>query len=282
MAFTGSTISGNMGSNMIVALQHTSYKSPVKYAEKFKDVWQMMNSYQVDRDKKIELELRRDAGENIRQAEIDGLEAKMRANPVSMIIEDGQYNAILEDIDVEFFDNKGILEKKIDGMLDKVKKEKSREALKKAFDTLYIKKGSVMHDSVMKLTTYSDAVNKMIILLDKAEQNDGKITQKMLDEMDQLHVNYGYLDNRYVKYANDLGFLTFTKYFFRVLPAMLKLLGNKAFTVMLTEGGRKTLGLGETPMEQFYNPLDSMFNKTSLWESPTDVIKDILVPSVVP
>ena len=281
VAYTPSTIKGNMTSNMIVALQHTSYKDPLKYMSKFKEVWGMMNDYQKLRDEKIQLELRQEAGENISQNKINNIEKEMKAIPISVIIEDGQYNAILEDINLDFFDNKGLIEKKIDGILQNVKKSKSKENLKNLFDLMYIKKESRIHDSIMKLTTYSDAVNKMIILMDHMENNDGKVNQKMLNYMDQLHVNYGYLDNRYIKYANTVGFITFTKYLFRVFPAMMKLLGQKAFTVSLTEGVRNVTNVGETPFEQFYNPIDNLAHKTSLWESPGDVFSTVLVSPIV-
>jgi len=276
VAYTPATIRGNMISNMIVALQHTSYKNPAKYMTKFKEVWGMMNEYQKLRDRKIQLEIKKDAGENIPQSKIDNLDKEMKAMPISVIIEDGQYNAILEDINLDFFDNKGIIEEKIESILKKAKDSKGKETLKNIFDLMYVKKESRIHDSVMKLTTYSDAVNKMIILLDHMENNNGKVDQKMLNYMDQLHVNYGYLDNRYIKYANTVGFLTFTKYMFRVFPAMTKLLGQKAFTVMLTEGVRKGAGIGETPFEQFYDPWDNVARKTSLWENPIDVFKTVI------
>lgn len=281
VAFTPATVQGNMMSNMVVALQHTSYKNPLTYMNKFREVWGMMNDYQDARSKKLELEIRRKAGEVIDESQIKALEGRMHANPISIIIEDGQYNAILEDIDSEFFDNKGIIESKIDSVINSIKKDKNRARLKDVVDLLYIRKDSRIHDSVMKLTNYSDAINKMIILLDQMEQNGGTINQGQLNYMDQLHVNYGYLDNRYVKYMNDLGFLTFTKYMFRVFPAMIKMLGNKTFTVFLTESTRKGLDIGETPFEQFYNPIDSLAHKITLWGSPMNVLKDILLPPAI-
>lgn len=283
VAYTGKTIQGNMTSNMIVALQHTQNKNPIEYLKKFKEVWEMMDTYQEDREKMIELEIRLKSGDaRVTQKQIDSIKAKMKANPISIIIEDGQYTAILEDIDGEFFGHKGLVTQKVDDMINKIKKTKKREQVKALIDFLYIRKDSRIHNSVMKLTNYSDAVNKMIILMDIMDKNGGKVQQSDLNYVDQLHVNYGYLDNRYIKYANDVGFLTFTKYMFRVFPAMMKLLGNKAFTVMLTEGAIKAGGLGETPFKQFYNPLESMARKASLWSDPVDVLKELTIPHAIP
>lgn len=283
VAYTGKTIQGNMLSNMVVALQHTKNKNPVEYLKKFKEVWEMMDDYIADRDKMLELKIRLKSGDSsVVQRQIDSLNKKMKANPVSIVIEDGQYTAIMEDLDGAYFGHKGIVAKKVDDTIARIKNTRKREQVKELVDFLYIREDSRIHNSVMKLTNYSDVVNKMIILMDIMEKNGGKYTQADLNYLDQLHVNYGYLDNRFIKYANDVGFLTFTKYMFRVFPAMMKLLGNKAFTVMLTEGTIKATGLGETPFKQFYNPLDSMARKASLWSDPVDVLKELTIPHAIP
>lgn len=282
VAYTPATVKGNMLSNMIVALQHIQDKNPMNYIQKFHDMWQRMDEYQADRTKMLELEIRQKSGEKISQNEIDRLKAKMKANPVSIIIEDGQFNSLLSDIDNGYFDKQGILEGKLKNAMKIIKKDKSRQNLKSFIDLLYIKKDSRIHDSVMKLTIYSDAINKMIILSDMMDRGNGQITQKDLNYMDQLHVNYSYLDNKFVKYANDLGFLAFTKYMFRVFPAMMKMLGNKAFSVMLTEGAIKFSGVGETPFKQFYHPIDSLARKASMWSDPMAFAQDLVVPHIIP
>lgn len=307
VVLTPATVKGNMMSNMIVALQHTDNKNPLKYMQKFKDTWGMMNKYIADRSKLMELEIREKAGEKITAEMKDRIRAEMKANPVSALVEDGQYSSILEDVDSEFFEKHGLIGTKINKMFDSIKKENTRENLRRVFAELYIKKEGSIHDSVMKLTTYADAINKSIILQDLVEKAnaakssgldvkdtaralettkeelekfyaDGTIPQKWLNKVDALHVNYGYLDNRYVKYANDAGFLTFTKYMFRVFPAMIKMLSKKAVTVMTTESIIKASGLGETPFKQFYHPLESLGRKMSLWSRPGEVLHELIVP----
>lgn len=307
VALTPATVQGNMMSNMIVALQNTENKNPLVYMEKFKDSWQMMNKYVKDRNLLMELEIREKAGETISKDQKDKVKASMKANPASALIEDGQYSTIIEDVDSEFFDKHGIIATKIEKTIASIKKDKTRANVKRAFDELYIRKDGSLHDTIMKFTTYADAVNKLIILQDMVDsanklKNSGKdvkdiakgmgttseelekfyssgtTPQRWLNYVDSLHVNYGYLDNRYIKYANDAGFLTFTKYMFRVFPAMLKMLGKKAVSVMTTESIIAASGVGETPFKQFYNPLDSIGRKFSLWSRPSDVLHEIIVP----
>jgi hypothetical protein len=101
----------------------------------------------------------------------------------------------------------------------------------------------------------------------------------MLNYVDGLHVNYTYLDNRYIKLANDLGFLVFTKYFFRVAPAILRMAQRKAFTMFLVEGGQGLTGIDfETPVDPFVHPLNSLLRKASLWSDPVDVMIDVARP----
>lgn len=281
VAFTIATIKGNMTSNMLVAMQHTKNKNPVNYMSEFKDIWVEMNEYQDNRKKYVELEVRKKAGEKIAENEFKRLERAMHTSRVHDIMEDGQYNAILEDINTEYFDNKGMIESKIDELIKKASKGNDKGALKDFVDVLYIRKDSRQHDSIMKLTTFSDAINKVIILEDMKRSNDGEVTQEMLNYVDSLHVNYGYLDNRYVKYANDMGFLTFTKYFFRVIPAIAKMAGKKSISMLFTETAVNTTGLGETPMSQLWNPFDSLLRKFTLWGDPLDVGGAVINPAVL-
>lgn len=282
VTMTPAVIRGNMLSNMIIALEHTKNKNPLVYMAKFKQVWGWMNDYQEVRSKKIGLEIRQDAEGVDYSKQIKALQIRLEENPVHVIMEDGQYTAILEDINTEYFNNKGPIEEKIDNAINGIKKEKSRVAIKAIIDTAYIRKDSRIHDSVMKLTTYSDAINKMIILMDLAEREKGKVTKDMLSYIDRLHVNYSYLDNKYVKYANDVGFLIFTKYFFRIIPAMIKMASKKSVTMFLTESTKKVTGIdAETPLDQLFNPIDSIVNKMSLWGEPSNIFSTVLTPPYI-
>ena len=278
VAFTPATIRGNMLSNMVVATQHTK-EDPITYIKKFKQIWGLMNQYQADRKQLLEYRIREQAGEGNFEKEIKRLETELKNNPVHIIMEDGQYTAILEDINTEYFDNEGAMEAKIKEWLGKVAKSpRKQQNVMEFFDMMYIRKNSTAHDSIMKLTSYSDAVNKMIILMDMIEKNGGVVTQDMLNDVDGLHVNYNYLDNRYIKYANDMGMLTFTKYMFRVFPAMIRMAGRKGLTMFLTEGAQKASGLDiENPLDPFYEPVESLQMKVSLWGDPINVFKDVLV-----
>lgn len=304
VAFTGATVIGNNLSNMIVGLQHTASKNPLAYMQKYKKIWGMMNDYQKVRREKIDLELRKKAGENGLDRQIAHMTKTMELNPIHVIMEDGQYNVIFEDLNTSYFDNEGIIERKINETIKKAEGRNGRNILKTLVDTVYLRKDSAIHDSIMKLTTYSDAINKMIILMDAQERahqlknqrktyeeignelyeatkeeieefvTKGTMPRTWLSYVDALHVNYGYLDNKYIKYANDMLFLSFTKYMFRIFPAMTKMIATKGLTVGLTEAAQKLTGIDvETPLDQFFDPIDSLLRKASSYTKPVSLLE---------
>ena len=304
VAKTASTILGNNGSNMVIAMQHTTDKNPLNYLVRFKEMWSYMNQYQEDRRNKVKMEIRASAGEEIDYKELKKLTVRMETNPVYPIMQDGQYTAILEDLNSSWINDKGIIEDKLDEVLNKLKRKKDKVGIKEVIDTLYVRKDSPMYDSMMKMTTYADAITKMIIQQDlDAEYNKAKtqedkdntfagklggkdatkaeVRQAVLNYVDGLTVNYSYLDNRGIKYANDTLIFSFTKYFFRVFPAMMKMLGRKAGTVFLTESAQGLSGLNiETPWDQYYSPINSVTRKVGGWCDPINIFEMIMTPAI--
>ena len=318
VAFTTGTIFGNNQSNMVIALEHTMNKNPLKYMKKFQERWADMNDYQKARQELLAYDVRVKSGEYTGaeltkvKRKMERLTGEMESNPMRHLMADGQYNAILEDINVEMFDNKGILESKVDELLKKASGRNGKINMKKLFDNVYMRQGSVPHDAVMKLTTYSDVIAKQVILEDMMERankmlaegknytevsdklhrasvkeveeydKSGKIPQTWLNYLDQLTVNYSYLDNRYIKYLNDSVILTFTKYLFRSIPPMLRMLNERGFTVALVEGTQALLGFDfETPLDQIYTPMSTLDNKTFTAFEVSDIAKMVLTPALV-
>ena len=282
VAKTFSTVKGNMMSNMVVALQHTEDKNPVSYLKRFQGHWADMNDYKKLQNELLNIRIKGDAGEAVDSKRVDAIKVRMENNPMHNIIQDGQYTHIMEDINQDWFKDKGIIEERLDKIIDKATTKNGNNALKDLIDTLYIRKDSAMYDSTMKMTMYADAINKKIIEEDMAKSNPEMTEQERLNYVDQLHVNYGYLDNRWIKKANDLLVFTFTKYFFRVFPAMIRMLGRKGVSVFLTESAQGVSGIdAETPWDQFYNPFTSLLRKISAWEDPMNVFGMIVTPAAV-
>jgi hypothetical protein len=69
-----------------------------------------------------------------------------------------------------------------------------------------------------------------------------------------------------------MGGLVFTKYFFRILPAMARMVATKGLTVAMTETAQSLTGINvETPLDQFFDPIGTLSHKTSLWTRPENI-----------
>lgn len=277
----GSTIFGNLSSNMLVTLQHTENKDPIEYAKQFERVWEYINQYQKDSRDLQRLKVLKSAGETIRESRIESLKSAMRDNPVHVLMEDGQYSTILEDIDTGLYDEKGLITAKLKEMMSKIKNPDRRATVKTVMNELYLDNESKVYQKLLKLTQYGDMISRVIVHEDAMKH--GKMTEReSLRYVDGLFVNYAYLDNKYVKYMNDLGFTVFTKFFFRTMPALLKMAAKKPVTMFLTESSKKATGLDiEHPIDQIYHPINTMSRKLMLWDEPANVLDTILMPSVL-
>lgn len=277
----GSTVFGNLSSNMLVTLQHTENKDPIEYTKQFERVWEYINQYQKDSRDLQRLKVLKSAGETIKDSRIESLKSAMKDSPIHTLMEDGQYSTILEDIDTGLYDEKGIITGKLKAIMNKIKNPDRRETVKKVMNELYLDNESKMYQKILKLTQYGDMISRVIVHEDNMKY--GKMSEReSLRYVDGLFVNYAYLDNKYIKYANDLGFTVFTKFFFRTMPALLKMAAKKPVTMFLTESSKKVTGLDiEHPIDQIYHPINTMSRKLMLWDEPANVLDTIMMPSIL-
>lgn len=277
----GGTIFGNLSSNMLVTLQHTENKDPLVYAKDFERVWEYINQYQKDSRELQRLAVLKAAGETIKEGRIESLKSAMKDNPVDVLMKDGQYSTILEDISTGLADEKGLIGKTIEKMFEQIKNKNRRTTVKSVMNELYLDNESKAYQKLIKLTQYGDIINRVIVHEDNMKY--GKMTEReSLRYVDGLFVNYAYLDNKYIKYANDLGFVVFTKFFFRTMPALLKMAAKKPVTMFLTESSKGLTGVKlEHPIDQIYHPVDTMGRKLMLWDEPLNVLDTIGMPSIL-
>lgn len=232
------TIAGNAWSNMVVASIHGI--DPKTYTRKFIDHWKNIEDYNEVHNELIKLKSEKEAGFKGLDNRIEGLERRLRINPMHKLMKDGQFNMIIEDIDVH--DNKEDhveYYKRI--LLEKVIGTKGGKAAIEATENGLLTKNSGSFKVIEKLTAYNDLINRMIVQeklefeLNQELANGSDMTneeyasrqQDILNYVDQLFVNYSYLDNRYIKYANDMGLVLFTKYFFRSMKTLKQVYDKK-------------------------------------------------------
>lgn len=242
---------GNQTSNAIVAMTHGI--DPITYAKKFKTRWQQLNEYNEKLQQVAELEVRKMAGENV-ENKIKQLKRQLEGNVWDELVKDGQYTALVEDINIEG-QGEGQLMTMAKNYLEKKNWLGAINAVK---NVLYINRTTNLYNSMLKTVHYGDAITRQIIkeeLEKKAIERDGEVTKKVereiLNYLDQLLVNYGYTMNRWWKYAERVGGLFFMKYYLSQAKAIMSMTKKNPARSVLMQGAQRVTGL------DFQDPLDT-------------------------
>ena len=266
--FTGSVIGGNLASNAATVMEETHW-NPKVYTEKFAGYWEDINQYHKDMDELTTL-ISIDSNDKDRMSE---LEANLKSNPVHVFADDGQLFTIIEDIDASEHVSSGLGATFIRKMTAKL--PKPLQAIQKQ---LYLDDRTLTFKAIQKLTVNADLISKLMIHEFNME-NKLMTERQSLRYTDQKFINYSHLDNRFIKYVNDIGAFVFTKFLFRTLPGLLKHIIKNPLTMGLFEGGKRLTGIDiGTPIDGYLNPIDSLFNR-SLIDNPMDMFTRLFTPT---
>jgi hypothetical protein len=292
-----SVVMGNIFSNATIAIFHGI--GPFEYARGFARNWNYLSEHQELAEQINILKSARDSGVKNLDLKISTLEKELSLNPINDIINDGQYNLIIEDLNINVMEKSDHLENFIDKQIEKLPAALKTKKSQGVIDTVFMTKRSKIRQSVEKITMFNDIVNRAIIkekLMEELDRdiNSGKrvyrareeledAKQDILNYVDQLYVNYSYLDNKYVKYANDMGLVWFTKYFFRAAKALRSMYErNPAGALSFGIIDNFVIDL-EDPAHQYMSPFSTLENKM-IFAGRTDIqtmAVDLVVPRTV-
>lgn len=270
----GNTIVGNYQSNAVVAMAEAGI-GPIEYAKRFTNHWDNLNQYMKDHEELVSLTFLKKAGnKGITEARLKGLQADLENNPVYVLVKDGQFSTILEDVNMVDEKKETILSRKINKMFDK-----SPEALRSIKDFVYLDEKTMAYQKLMKITQYSDIVNRAIIH-EEFMKKKTMTERESLNYVDQLYVNYSYLDNKYLKWGNDMGTLWFTKFLFRSLPAVAKSLVRKPLLQAMLQAAQSVTGINlEQPVDNYFNVFNALGNRMGPVFDPVDMFSTMLSPN---
>jgi len=267
------TIKGNLTSNAYVTMMETKM-NPIEYSKKFQNAWEELNLYHERAKIMAKMDVDKLAGLPFDEAVYNSLLVENKNSSVSDVIKDGQYTQILEDLDLSRENSESFTKKQVKKMIDKLP-----ESLVTTKNLLYLDDHTAAYQKIVKLTQYGDVINRIVIY------NALKGTMKkrpLLNMLDQLFVNYSYLDNKYIKWGNDTGPLLFTKYTTRTMIAVWKIITRNPLTTLLFTGGQKLTGID---LDDIY---DSYF---SFWDTIThkfaygdvkNLFQAVFIPAWVP
>lgn len=295
------TIIGNAWSNMNIAYIHGI--DPKSYYNAFVEHWKQLDEYNAVSNELMVLEAEKDSGMTGLENRINGFKQRLEANSMHELIQDGQFSMIIEDIDLH--NNKeDHVEYHKRRLMEKVLGKTGHEKAKLLAENIAVTKSSASFKLVEKLTNYNDIINRKIIQekmlfdlendikdgLTKEEERSVK-NQEILNYLDQLFVNYSYLDSKYIKYINDVGLFMFTKYFFRALKTAKQVYDKHPLSLMMFLGAdishiipKDMLGLplDENPYKGYADPLASATHR--LGPAATfgfgDLAQKVLMPGV--
>lgn len=275
----------NITSNMWVAMRHGI--GPMEYAKGFIRNWSNLTTYLELSEESIKAQLDLDSGAVNTDAKILELQKQMKNNSFHKLIEDGQFNSIMEDLDSTGLTKKSHIEDYFD--IGAKKGGKLGEQTKSVVENLYIGRNTSIHKNIEKLTVFNDIINRSIIMermmqdLDSIDGLEPDIknakTQDILNYVDQLFVNYSYLDNKVVKYLNDINLVLFTKYFFRALKANISMMTRYPLASLGFEGYDEFVVDVSDSLDQYGNPIDSFMNRVIV--TPVEVASELIIPNSV-
>lgn len=277
---------GNGISNLIVAMRHGV--GPIEYAKEFKRGWIELGQHVELNDEYVSLELKEAEGDKNAKLRRAAIKKDMERLSIHSLIEDGQFSMILEDIDIEMSQKSSHIEDITSELVKSKVNKDTYETINKLRRGMYLTRDTAAHKHIEKLTIFNDIINKNIIknrmLQDLKNSNiknqklirDKK--QEILDYMDLLFTNYSYLDNKYLKYANDTLLAVFTKYFFRQPKAIISSYTKRPLLSTGFEGVDLTILDFPDPIEQYLSIGDTLAYKASV--GPYDVVGDSIFPNI--
>lgn len=314
IVLNGDILVGNQVSNAMVAASHGI--NPIKYTKKFKERWKQLNDYNEKVQMLSELEIKQMAGEDVGR-KIKQLEKQLEGNVWDELVKDGQYTALVEDINVDA---------KMDGQLatmvqNQIDKSDFKGLVESVRNVLYIDKTSALYNTMLKSVHYGDAITRQIIKeeleekmhdrwiakysLDKAVMpedkervvqdyiaNSEELTreynaekQKILNYLDQLLVNYGYIPNRWWSYSDKQLGQFFMKYYLNQPKALMSMVKKNPTKMALLQGTQVATGVDiADPVDTYTNSgLDGVMYRQMLDDAPGLIVEPNLldvIPSV--
>ncbi len=250
----GDVIMGNTLSNFAVAVIHGV--PPLEYIKKFKIKYGELAQYEELNRRLSEYRVRSKAGENM-DTQIASMKRQLKENAFHDLVVDGQFSPLVEEINVED-QAQGHLAKKISGLVGK----DSTGTVKAVTDFLYVNKDNFMYRRALQFTQYGDIVTRQIVkeqMEQEFYEEHGRVQNKkekqdMLNYLDQLFVNYSYLDNKYMKWFNSSAGMLFTKYLMKQGKAVHSMMEKNPSLFAVVELGQVISGIDiPTPLDTYTN-----------------------------
>tara|TARA_B100000929_G_scaffold108179_1_gene85729 strand:+ start:37875 stop:47864 length:9990 start_codon:yes stop_codon:yes gene_type:complete len=152
-----------------------------------------------------------------KEARIAQLGKEMQLSPVRDLIDEGMFQTIVEDIELETesFTYKSQLEQWVSPITDKVP-----QSLKDIGNTLFMTHDTKLYRALLDATQLSDFVARYA--LHKHQLENGMEYNESVTRIVDTFVDYDSPTHVSIQYLNDMGVLMFTKFFIRIQKVILR------------------------------------------------------------
>jgi len=203
------------------------------------------------------------------------LAIEMQDNPIIPLIQEGLYQTIAEDVNMED-DNNAIvnwMEKKLDESIIGDNKK-----LKEVVNTVFLTRRSAVGEMLLNVTQESDFHFRAATYWYMVENGTSK--KKALREVTDNFVNYNkVINSKFVQWMDRMGPEAFWKYFSNIQRINLKLIKNNTTRVALDAAGKHWLGIPADTLDSSalygwskrLNPFNWADNFTSLLEGGMNI-----------
>lgn len=232
----GNTIYNNFVSNgMTLAMRGVPVTSIVKDQI---EGGRLLNKYLKDTKELKKLEAKKKAGGDVRDVEIENLKRELERSPIKDMMEFGLFSTIqtFEDINLEDKDNSWTARQVRKYTVENENiPENVREWMQKGYDWAFVTDRTVIGKNLTKLVQMGDFVARYALY--KHYMRDGKMSKKeALEKVSDEFINYDLPVNKVVKFANDHGFLFFTRYYIVSQKVMAMLASDRPVSASLVMG----------------------------------------------
>jgi len=226
---------GNLASNFVLLyIKGVPPSDIVKYQ---REAYSALDSYYKDWEKQGMLERQiatfkgTTSQRNKLKNEIAELQKRMDTNPVASLLEEGMFQSIIEDIEVDSnIYNTG---SKIANFVDQKIAQKLPVPMLKAAKYAWISRDTALYQFLYKMTQYGDFIGRYALwkhrISEVERENlkpvDARYKERMqdiLNEVVETFVNYDTPTSPEMQYMNDIGFMMFTKFLFRIQKVVYK------------------------------------------------------------
>lgn len=217
-------VGGNIISNTNTLITHGM--SPDQAVLKQLEGAKLLDEYRALKTEWVGLDIQRKIGKKINEARFKELAKQIANSPLLPLLKKGQYQSIIDDVNLEKMDSTNIVELYGDAMLGKLPKEARR-----IIDEAYISKDTETFQKLLKVVQYSDFVAKYALydFETKKKGMDSNVAMKLVSDM---FVDYSLVQNKWVKYADDMSIFMFSKYLFRIQKAIARNLVENPIPMM--------------------------------------------------